>query len=343
MQSAVATEIQKVLLHETQRITSGSTFFHNITVKNSTVTNYEVSFTDNDGTEILSIAVPATKTRAYKVSFFADNGLIITGLNDSGVAVTLTYTDDTVPVAAQSYTDGKAISFDGNEWLKNKAAGDLLSIDNAWSIMVNMNPDFSTLNSYIVSIQNDDSNKGQIQFLHNGADSPETVRGHIRDSAGSTIKDFKWDKDIVVGTNISYMLTWDGTDLKLYLDGVDQGAADTETTDDTGTMADAVREIAFANLGTSDNSDLGANMHAVAMWDVTLTQAEITALDNDGSPEDLDIRFPSGDYAQEDNLMHYWRLGLDKSDLGRDWGNASALVNVDEDSQGVTDADIVNY
>ncbi len=343
MQAAVATEIQKVTLEETRRITSGSTFFHGITVQNASDLNYEVVFTDNDGLEILSIAVPTRKTIRYKVSFFADNGLIITGLNDSGVAVTLAYTDDTVPVAAQAYTDGLALSFDGNEWLKNKAAGDLLSIDNAWSIQCIHNNDLSNQNSYLVSIQNDDSNKGSIRWLANGNSSPETVRCTARNTVGGTIKDYLWDIDVVVGTSVNYMVTWDGTDLLFYADGLDQVANVTKSTDNAGTMEDAVREIAFANQGTSDFADLSANMHSVAMWDVALSAAAILALENGGSHADVDARFAIGNYTSEDNLMHYWRLGLDRSDLGRDWGNAAALVNVNEDSTATTAADIVTY
>ena len=237
--------------------------------------------------------------------------------------------------------DDKAISFDGNEWLKNKAAGDLLGFGNAWTIQVNMNPDFSTLNSYIVSIQNDDSNKGQIQLLHNASDSPETISVSNRNSAGGAIKAFLWEVDVVIGVNISYVITWDGTDLKLYLDGVDQGTADTLTTDSSGTMEDSVREIAFANLGTSDFGDLGANMHSASIWDVALTAAEILALDNGGVPENVDNRFWLGDYKRPHHLVHYWRMGLDSYNLGRDYGTYP--VDIDEDSTGVTAVDIVDY
>lgn len=239
--------------------------------------------------------------------------------------------------------DGKALDLNGNEWTKNKAAGDLLNIDNEWSIQANLNHDFDVLNSYIISIQNDDSNKGQITMQHRAADSPETVQCQIRNTTGSMIKNFKWNKDIVVGTNISYMLTWDGTDMKMFLDGVDQGTPDTLTSNNSGTMEDSAREIAFGNLGTSDFGDLGANFHSVSMWNVTLTPAEITALDNSGTPENHDNRFSIGAYTRTSNLMHYWRLGFDSYDLGRDYGNAPLLVNVDEDSTGISGADIVDY
>jgi hypothetical protein len=344
MQPSPATEIKKVLLHETQRITSGSTFVHSIVVKNSTASdNYEVQFTDNDGTEILSMAVPATETREFRTSFFADNGLIITGLNDSGVAVTLAYSDDTVPVAAQAYADGKDISFDGSEWLKNKAAGDLLSIENAWSIQCIHKNGFTTLNSYLVSIQSDDSNKNQISWLHNAGATPEAVEVQLRNSGGTIFKNYDWDIDSEVDLNRNFLITWDGTTLTFYSDGVDQVANVTKNTDDAGTMADGLRELAIGNLGTSNFGSLGGDVHSVSVWDVALTAAEVLALHNGGSPEDHDNRFALGNYASEDNLMHYYRLGLDKSDLGRDWGNADALVKIDEDPNDITAADITDY
>lgn len=244
--------------------------------------------------------------------------------------------------------DDKAIYFIPNIYLKNKVAGALLSIGNTWSIQSNFIPRNSVSQGYVVSIQNDmDGNKGQILILQNGNQDPENIQVLVRrDSTGSYIKNFKWNRDVVVGTKVSYMATWDGTpkELKLYVDGVDQGEPDQKLTDSsTGNMSDQVRTIALGNLGVVNFAALYGDMHSTSIWDVTLSQAEITALDNSGSPDLLDNRFASGDYTSVANLMHYWRIGLDASDLGKDDGNAAILVDIDEDSSGDLAGNIVDY
>jgi hypothetical protein len=272
----------------------------------------------------------------------SDNLRTVTVRNIGGSTADVTYMSigrDHVPAVA--VIDDKAISFDGNEWTKNKAAGDLLGIANEWSIQVNYNPYFNSLNSYLVSIQHA-TNQNQIAILDDGAAATEHYEVVTRNSAGGQIKTYEWNHTIVTGTNISVIATWDGTNLKFYIDGVDQGEADAKTVDNSGTMSDSLRTVAFANLGTSDFADLGANMHSVSIWNVALTQAEITSLQNGGAPENLDNRFATGNYAKQDNLMHYWRLGLDPNRMGRDYGKA-APIDIMEDPTGVDSGDIVDY
>jgi hypothetical protein len=79
------------------------------------------------------------------------------------------------------------------------------------------------------------------------------------------------------------------------------------------------------------------------MWSVALTQAEVTVLQNGSSPQTFDNRYDSGNYASSANLQHYWRHGGDKTDIGRDWGNASTLIDVGDNAVNITSSDIVIY
>jgi hypothetical protein len=244
--------------------------------------------------------------------------------------------------------DTKAIYLQSNIFLKNSADGALLSIGNTWSIQTNFIPRLTTGNAYVVSIQNAVNNQSQIIILENRNQDPENIQVVIRrdTGGGGEIKNFKWNRDSVVDTKISFMVTYDGPThtLKLYLDGVDQGDADVKATDSsTGFQSDQVRKIALGNFGTSNFGPLFGDMHSTTMWDVALSQAEVTALDNSGAPDVLDNRFATGDYTSVANMMHYWRLGVDALDLGKDDGNASVLVDIDEDSSGDLAGNIVDY
>ncbi len=339
MQAAIATETQKVTLEETQRITSGSTFFHGIVVKNSTVTDYEVSFTDNDGTEILSIAVPANKSFKYPVSFFADNGLIIIGLEDSGVAVTLAYTDDTVPVSAQAYIDTKAMDFATNETLW-KSSDVPLGIGDVWSIQINTKPGSDSIDMYLMSLKEIAGNNNRLDIHLRGATANDPVRVLLYNSAGTLFKNYEFASTYTSGTKVSYIVTWNGTNLLFYVDGT-LTAPTATATDNAGTMTATDRRTA---IGSSSNfTHYTGTIHSISIWNSVLTQAEVTALQNSSSPQNFDNRYDSGNYASADSLQHYWRHGADASDIGRDFGNASTLIDIGDDAVNISAADIVNY
>ncbi len=340
MQAAIATESTKVTLEETQRITSGSTFFHGIVVKNSTVTDYEVSFTDNDGTEILSIAVPANKSFKYPVSFFADNGLIITGVRDSGVAVTLSYTDDTVPVSAQAYIDPKAIDFATDETLAN-SSDNPLGFANAWSVQINTKPGSDSISMHLLRLQKDTTTVNLITIHMRGDFANDPVRVTIYTSGGAVIKDYLFNSTYTSGTKVSYVVTWDGTNLNLYADGVLE-TANTKVVDNAGTMTATDRSV-YVGSANDTSAHYTGTIHSTSIWDVVLTQAEVTALQNSGFPQNFDNRYDSGAYVSADSLQHYWRHGADASDIGSDYGNASILIDIGDNASNITAADIVDY
>jgi len=57
------------------------------------------------------------------------------------------------------------------------------------------------------------------------------------------------------------------------------------------------------------------------------------------------IQFEQGQFQRQppalvENLQHWWRLGQDPDDLGKDSGIASNLIDVDFNSLNITAADI---
>ena len=333
-----------VTLEETRIISGGSIIVYGVTVENSGALGaIEVIFTNTAGTEILSIAVPANKTFHYKPTWVADNGLRIIGLRDSGVKVTVKHNDDIAPLAAEAYADIKALDFAPTEYLYN-ASGQKLGFANEWSIQLDVKPGSDSTFMGLLRTQPtvaDGSQSSTISIYLQGDAANDPLRIGIVSETGVLVKDFSWLNAFVVGTKVSYIFTWDGTDVLCYIDGV-LTAPDILSTDNPGTvLADHDRRVSIASVNGS--LPYTGTIHSTSIWDVVLTQAEVTALQNGGSPQSFDNRFNLGGYTSKDNLQHYWRHGGDASDIGRDYGQAAILIDVGDDAVGVTVVDIVDY
>ncbi len=121
-----------------------------------------------------------------------------------------------------------------------------------------------------------------------------------------------------------YVLTWGGTatgpgtgpdDLHLYVDGVDQGVADTISIDLDGTgMTDKVRDIRVGGRVNADDRWRGP-IYSSALWNRVLAPAEVTTLFNGGNARDFDVQTNDGGYVSASNLIHYNRLGFGITDI----------------------------
>lgn len=89
MSYAPATRLTRVELDAARVITTGSIRITGILVSNDSGGNVEVVFRDNDGTEILSIAVLAADSKSFEVPWIADNGLNIDSASSADVSVTV--------------------------------------------------------------------------------------------------------------------------------------------------------------------------------------------------------------------------------------------------------------
>lgn len=158
-------------------------------------------------------------------------------------------------------------------------------------------------------------------------------------TGGSAIKTYVWNSFLIAGTWTLVAVTWDGTNLKLYKNGI-LTAEDTQTTDSSGTMQDSSRRV---NIGVRDQGDANfwdGRLHSTALWDTVLDSDANTSLYNSG--DQFDWRQNSGNYAVAVNLQHYWRHGFNASDIGEDLGSASTLIDVGNNSANITAADIVD-
>ena len=163
----------------------------------------------------------------------------------------------------------------------------------------------------------------------------------VRDTAGGIINTFRWTSQIPVnGTWVMMTFTWDGTDLLGYFDGVED-ASPSKLTDGTGSRIDTQMCVGVGNTTVAVNL-IKQNIMSGAFWNVALSSAEILAIYNTGLGGEFDLGADSGNYASSANLMHWWRFGHNRSDIGRDYGKAANLIDLMDNATNIDTDDIVN-
>jgi hypothetical protein len=236
--------------------------------------------------------------------------------------------------------DRASIELNGtNEYLANTTAQSL-EIGNSWTIAGWYKTDVAPTGEYLFEIWNGSNNNDRVRVYINN-DSGGRYQVANFSSTGGLLGNPAYP--FPAGTNrwFHIALTWDGTALKLYHNGVVRPVQAGST--GAGTMADSNRRI-YVGYG-AQSPDPGnywdGHVHSFAIWDKDLTQNEVRALFNHGSPSSMDLNRNRGDYTAAYDLKHWWRLSFDVSDIGKDYGNASNLIDIDANAVGVTKADIV--
>ena len=95
--------------------------------------------------------------------------------------------------------------------------------------------------------------------------------------------------------------TWDAGTLELYVDGVKDTSV-TKTADNAVTSIRTTTAALTIGNGTN-NFYFDGNIDEVAVWNTTLTDAQITAIYNSGTPNDLRLHSASA------NLQGFWKMG----------------------------------
>jgi len=138
-------------------------------------------------------------------------------------------------------------------------------------------------------------------------------------------------------------ITWSNTApeerLKFYVNGVLQVTA-SKTFDVLGNGRDDTTFMDYEEPGIAQGVFQEGQKFWSAWWDTDLTSASLLEIFNGKAP--FDLKTNTGSYTESANLAHWWQWGFDASDIGKDTGLASALIDMNANGQNMSAADIVS-
>lgn len=245
----------------------------------------------------------------------------------------------TVPQAVAWDFHTKAIDLDGSTEYMENWANNTIWIANAWTIWIWAKSNRSTANEYIYMMKNTSSNNDRIDILNRWND--DMIRVFLFDSAWTQFKLYNFNNRIS-STNEYIVLSWDGTNLKMYRDWVED-TTPTKVTDLSWTMSTTWRQVtvwSFVNWWGNAFQWLASK---VDVWDTNLASNEIVSLTDSWNWFKHDSRNSLWNYTSTSNLKHQWALWKDTwSNIWADYV-ASWNINISDDSVNVSDADIVTF
>ena len=237
-----------------------------------------------------------------------------------------------------------SIEFSGSGEEMGNATLQSIGIADTWSLMLwfRQRGDSVSLNNVTALFASVDAGGNNFILVQSrGTDANDPWRIFTRASSGvATIKDYRFNRPTFFPFDAWHqaIITWDGaTDtLTVYENGSSIVPSSTPT-DTTGTMTDTDRPIVIGNNPAGGAQDYSGFIHSMAFWDVDIGSA-VTEIFNGGVASTFNLRKASF----KANLQHWWRLGQDTTDIGKDSGIGSPLIDVDENSANITAADIVS-
>jgi len=235
--------------------------------------------------------------------------------------------------------DPFSLDFDNStEALQNNTI-QTISIGADWTWVCWFRPSSVTDNGTIFECSNqpgDDDDINRIFFNY----VDDEVHARLYNSSGTIFKHLEFDTVLSLDTWVQLVVTFTSDNpMVLYADG-SSVAVTTTITDSAGTMTSTDRAISIGKR-LDDGFPLGGLVHSTALISSALSSSAVTSIYNGGNGRDLDLRYNKDDYAVADDLEHYWRHGLDSSDIGRDYGVAGTLIDVGDNADNITAADIV--
>lgn len=170
--------------------------------------------------------------------------------------------------------------FNGTSQYFNLTAG-TLGIANAWTIAGWFNSDALTAQDKIFSCRpaSGDANEIRLQIDDTDATKLAIVAMHSSGS-GTGYKVYRGDTELSNSTWYFGAATWDGTNLKLYVNGEEETT--TKTVDGTLVMTDTSRPLGIGSLSISASNLWDGMLDEIGYWSRALSSAEISELYNSG-------------------------------------------------------------
>ncbi len=140
---------------------------------------------------------------------------------------------------------------------------------------------------------------------------------------------FTYSDVVVAGTWSNLMFTWDGSNPKLYVDGVLTAASGTLTDDGNVTQTNSEdKSVWFGENKDQRNAELNGRMYSAAIWNTVLPLTTITGVAGDSSKDLFD-----------EGAKHWWIMVMTSGNILTDSG--TSLNRVELTSPTMTDSDEV--
>jgi hypothetical protein len=156
----------------------------------------------------------------------------------------------------------------------------------------------------------------------------------VADSGGTTLKNWYFKSGFSASTWYNLTLTWDGTNLLIYRNGVDVTSSFGKVNDDAGSFADDSRQVFVGRNAAADNRYFSGNQAFTAIWNSVLTNVEVAEVYS--AHVSIDLRYNRNAYVSAANLVHWWKLGEDSDDIGKDYTITTTPISLNELSTGIT-------
>lgn len=148
------------------------------------------------------------------------------------------------------------------------------------------------------------------------------VQVTIYDSAGAVAKSYTTGTLLTMGRTNHLALTWDGTTLHTYLNGVED-LSPLYSANNPLTQTASSRNLLFGADMAGGSKWVGM-IHSLAMWDRSLGPSEVRDLIGNAEGEQWDLRMSVDSYSNL-GLRHQYHFEADLANLGADWVDAGAI------------------
>lgn len=217
-----------------------------------------------------------------------------------------------------------------------------LNFANAWSISVWAKPEPDKEFRTLFCIEN--SRRENRIKLSTAPVSDETpflfdrqtdLRVELTDSNGTVIQNHGWESFFQDQTWAHVGVTWDGTSLVSYIDGV-SGTTSVILIDGGGVLSDAPRTIFYGYGLTEGVASWSGTIGPAAIWNTALGPEEWPVIAS--GLFDINLSASSGTYTSNDSLVQYWSF-QNEDDIGENLtGNGAAFTRL----RSVSDGDFTN-
>lgn len=227
------------------------------------------------------------------------------------------------------------VEFDSGETMAatNMSQGYDLGFSNSWSFAMWYKP--GSLNFQSVFSLENGPNYMSVEYADN--DSLYMVIG---EENTSDLWNALYDGVLTADEWHFIVISRDGStsSLDVFVDGTLVSPSQVFVDNRTSTMTNTPRYVRF--LGNFNGSS--DRVHSAALWGAALTGFDVTTLYNEGDGSAPDYRVNSGTYDKSSSLLHWWRLGFESGNFGKDFGSYYPPVNVMEDAVAIDSSDVVS-